>query len=126
MRGSGRALHTVFRYISVAVLREPTFLILAALAPEPLYGYRIVQAVEGLAEGRVRLRAGTLYAALDRLSGEGAVAIDREEIVGGRLRRYYRLTETGRGILSAEAARLESNARLARRRLGQGARLEPA
>ena len=40
------------------VLREPTFLILAALAPTPLHGYGILRAVEGLSDGRVRLRAG--------------------------------------------------------------------
>ncbi|MFI7110127.1 PadR family transcriptional regulator [Nonomuraea sp. NPDC050227] len=44
---------------------------------------------------RVRLRAGTLYAALDRLHAEGLVAADREEVVDGRARRYYRLTSDG-------------------------------
>ena len=43
--------------------------------------------------------------------------MDREEIVEGRLRRYYRLTPEGTRRLAAEAARLHANARAALRRL---------
>lgn len=43
--------------------------------------------------------------------------MDREEIVDGRLRRYYRLTASGTAALSAEATRLQSNARIAHARL---------
>ena len=48
-------------------LREPTFFVLTALLPAPLHGYGIIKAVEEMSDGRVRLRAGTLYAALERL-----------------------------------------------------------
>ena len=98
-------------------MREPTFLILAAVVPGPLHGYAILGAVEELSQGRVRLRAGTLYAALDRLEREGSVAIDREEIVDGRLRRSYRITEAGLAALEANAQRLEANAEAARGQL---------
>jgi DNA-binding PadR family transcriptional regulator len=67
--------------------------------------------------GRVRLRAGTLYAALDRLLGEGLVVVDREEIVDSRLRRYYKLTPPGAELLAGEAARMQANARIAVGRL---------
>ena len=63
------------------------------------------------------LQAGTLYAALERLSGDGWVAVDREEVVDGRLRRYYRLTEPGAVRLAAEVERLQAHTRAARRRL---------
>src|SRR5947209_1698126 len=99
-------------------LQEPTFLILTALAGEPLHGYGVIQEVTRLSAGRVVLRPGTLYGALDRLSEQGLVAADREEIVDGRLRRYYRLTEPGAGLLHIEAQRLADNAAEARRRLG--------
>jgi DNA-binding PadR family transcriptional regulator len=66
---------------------------------------------------RVRLRAGTLYAALDRLRGDGLIDADREEIVDGRLRRYYRLTPSGADALAVETARMRSNAAVATRRL---------
>jgi DNA-binding PadR family transcriptional regulator len=44
-------------------LREQSYLILLALAPEPLYGYGIISAVRELSEGRITLGAGTLYGA---------------------------------------------------------------
>jgi DNA-binding PadR family transcriptional regulator len=99
-------------------LQEPTFLILTALATGSLHGYGVIQEVSGLSGGRVVLRPGTLYGALDRLSEQGLVAPDREEIVDGRLRRYYRLTDEGAGLLRDEAQRLADNAAEARRRLG--------
>jgi DNA-binding PadR family transcriptional regulator len=98
-------------------MQEPTFLILTALADGAQHGYGIMTDVTRISGGRVRLRAGTLYAALDRLLGEGIVAVEREEIAGGRLRRYYRLTPTGAELLATEAARLSANARIATARL---------
>jgi DNA-binding PadR family transcriptional regulator len=100
-------------------LREPTFLILAALAPEPLHGYAIIGEVADLSGGRLELRPGTLYGALDRLADEGLLEADREEVVDGRMRRYYRLTDAGAGVLEREAARLQDNADAARRRLSR-------
>ena len=98
-------------------MQEPTFLILTALAAGPQHGYGIMTEVTSISEGRVRLRAGTLYAALDRLLGDGAVGVAGEEVVGGRLRRYYQLTPAGADLLAAETARLSANARIAARRL---------
>jgi len=99
-------------------LREPTFLVLAALGPAPLHGYGIIKAVEEMSEGRVRLRAGTLYGALERLESQGFVVFDREASEGGPARRYYKLTKAGKSLLAREAARLASNAELAFAQLG--------
>jgi DNA-binding PadR family transcriptional regulator len=98
-------------------LQEPTFLILTALAAGAQHGYGIMTDVTEISAGRVQLRAGTLYAALDRLAGDQLVAADREEVVDGRLRRYYRLTPDGTRVLAAETARLQANAAVATRRL---------
>jgi DNA-binding PadR family transcriptional regulator len=98
-------------------MQEATFLILTALAGGSQHGYGIITDVRELSGGRVRLRAGTLYTALDRLRTEGLVRVDREEIVDSRLRRYYRLTPDGSDLLAAEAARLRANARAALARL---------
>jgi len=98
-------------------LQEPTFLILTALAGGPLHGYGVIQEVSGLSQGRVVLRPGTLYGALDRLAEQGLVVQQGEEVVDGRLRRYYQLTDAGAELLHTEAARLASNAAHARRRL---------
>ena len=100
-------------------LREPTFLILAALAPQPLHGYAIIGEVAELSGARMALRPGTLYGALDRLADEGLLEPDREEVVDGRLRRYYRLTDAGAAVLEQEAARLQHNADAARGRLAR-------
>ena len=98
-------------------MQEPTFLILAALAEQPLHGYGVIQAVVSLSDGDVKLRPGTLYGALDRLAEQGLVEVDREEAVEGRLRRYYRLTDSGAGALSAEIERVRRNASAAEQQL---------
>ncbi|WP_439657991.1 PadR family transcriptional regulator [Lentzea sp. HUAS TT2] len=99
--------------MSGRVMSEQTFLVLTALAEEPLHGYAIVQAVEQLSEGRMVLRVGTLYGVLDRLVADGLAERDREEIHQGRLRRYYKLTDSGVRALQAEVARLSANVRAA-------------
>jgi DNA-binding PadR family transcriptional regulator len=98
-------------------MQEPTFLILTALAAEPLHGYGVIQSVGALSGGEVKLRAGTLYGALDRLAEQGLIEVDREEAVDGRLRRYYKLTDSGAGALATEAARLRRNATAAETQL---------
>jgi DNA-binding PadR family transcriptional regulator len=104
-------------------MQEATFLILTALASGSQHGYGIITEVTGISGGRVQLRAGTLYTALDRLRADGLIAVEREEIVDGRLRRYYVLTDDGAAALRAEASRLQANASaaLTRLRLAGGA-----
>jgi DNA-binding PadR family transcriptional regulator len=96
-------------------MREQTYLVLLALADGPRHGYVIVKAVAELSGGRVRIGPGTLYGALDRLTGEGLVEVSGAEIVDGRHRRYYRLTEAGMAAVTAETARLSELAARARR-----------
>jgi DNA-binding PadR family transcriptional regulator len=98
-------------------LREPTFLILTALAAGPQHGYGVIEEVRVISEGRVTLQAGTLYGVLDRLRGDGLIEVDREEVVASRLRRYYKLTGTGVTLLAAETRRMRRNASAATRRL---------
>ena len=92
-------------------MREPTFLVLSALAGGRKHGYAIISEADAASHGRVKLKAGTLYTALDRLTREGLVAPDGDEIVDGRLRRYYELTDSGAEALAVEANRQQSNAR---------------
>jgi DNA-binding PadR family transcriptional regulator len=98
-------------------MQEATFLILTALAAGSQHGYGIITDVQTISAGRVQLKAGTLYAALDRLRADKLIEVDREEIVDSRLRRYYRLTPEGGELLVAEAARMRANARVAMSRL---------
>jgi DNA-binding PadR family transcriptional regulator len=101
-------------------LQEPTFLILTALAGGPKHGYAVLRDVEALSDGRVTLRPGTLYTALDRLTAERLVEVEREEVTDGRLRRYYRITGAGATRLADEADRMRHNATAAIRHLKLG------
>jgi DNA-binding PadR family transcriptional regulator len=101
-------------------LQEASFLILTALAGGSQHGYGIITDVAQISGGSVRLQAGTLYAALERLTSDGLIELDREEIVDNRLRRYYRITPDGAERLADEANRLRANARAALTRLRPG------
>jgi DNA-binding PadR family transcriptional regulator len=98
-------------------MQEATFMILTALASGSQHGYGIIADVQEISGGLLRLRPGTLYTALDRLRADELIGVDREEIVDGRLRRYYRLTPAGTKRLGAEAARLQAHASAALTRL---------
>jgi DNA-binding PadR family transcriptional regulator len=100
-------------------MREPTFLVLTALVETPQHGYAILEEVRRISAGRVALRAGSLYAALDRLRTDALIEVEREELVQSRLRRYYRLTALGASRLAEEAARLRRHADAAQSRLNR-------
>ncbi|MFJ4097652.1 PadR family transcriptional regulator [Kitasatospora sp. NPDC089913] len=98
-------------------MQEPTLLLLTALADAPRHGYALIQEISAISDGRVKMRTGTLYGALDRLLQQGLIEVAAEEIVDGRARRTYALTDGGRDALTTEAERLSAVAEEARRRL---------
>lgn len=98
-------------------MREPTYFVLAALLDGRLHGYGIIKRAAELSGDRVRITAGTLYGAIDRLIDQGFVAADGEETVSGRLRRYYRITGDGERVVAEEAARLRAASEVVARRL---------
>lgn len=102
-------------------LQEPTLLILTALADTPRHGYALGQEITEMSRGRVKLRTGTLYGALERLQADGLIEVFTEERVEGRMRRTYALTDQGRRTLAEEARRLAATAREATRRLNKAA-----
>ncbi|MEV0350684.1 PadR family transcriptional regulator [Nonomuraea sp. NPDC050680] len=93
-------------------MTEATYFILAALLDGPLHGYGIILRVGEQSNERTRIPVATLYTTLDRLENKGLVARDREEIVEGRSRRYYRITDDGVVVVRAEAVRLQHAANL--------------
>ena len=116
--GLAIARSTVYNvYMATRAMQEATFMILTALADGAQHGYGIITDVRDISGGQVRLRAGTLYMALDRLRADELIAVEREEVVDGRLRRYSRLTPAGTKLLADEAARLQAHAAVALRRL---------
>ncbi|TQJ92028.1 PadR family transcriptional regulator [Streptomyces sp. SLBN-31] len=101
-------------------MTQAAFFVLTALADQPRHGYGILREVEELSGGDVQLRVGTLYGVLDRLTADGLIALDREEVHDGRLRRYYRVTDDGTRALAAEAERMAAGASAARQRIAEG------
>ncbi|MGI8537342.1 MAG: PadR family transcriptional regulator [Mycobacteriales bacterium] len=98
-------------------MREPTYLVLAALAGGRQHGYGVMQDVAALSEGRVQLRAGTLYGALERLVRDGLVTQDGEQVVSGRLRRFYVLNPAGTRALAEQTSQRQATVKVAVRRL---------
>ena len=74
--------------------------VLSVLQKEEMYGYQIVQRITELSGGKFVFPLGTLYPVLYRFVENGYVS-DRDEIIKGRLRKYYRLEESGRAYYRA-------------------------
>ncbi|MDP9093678.1 MAG: PadR family transcriptional regulator [Actinomycetota bacterium] len=98
-------------------MREPGFLVLSALVTEPRHGYALMREIEHGSRGRVQLRTSSLYALLDKLAADGLIEDAGRQVVNGRLRRLFSLTDHGRELLTSEAARMVAQAKEATRRL---------
>ena len=85
-------------------LTESMFLILASLI-QPLHGYGIMQEIEKMSHGRVRMGPGTLYGGLNTLLGKKLIK-KLPSVSTGR-KKMYRITDTGRTVLQKEYARLK-------------------
>jgi len=83
-------------------LSETMHYILLALS-QPLHGYAIMQKIDLMSKGTVRLAAGTLYGAIENLNKHGWI----EPVIGGTDRRkVYKITDEGIEILEIERERL--------------------
>jgi DNA-binding PadR family transcriptional regulator len=81
-------------------LTETTAYILLALT-ETLHGYAIMQKVETMSEGTVKVGAGTMYGALSTLEKEGLIVkVDEQD-----RRKLYALTDKGRQVAQAQIHR---------------------
>jgi DNA-binding PadR family transcriptional regulator len=90
-------------------LTPAAFHVLVALASGQAHGYAVMQFVEQLTNGVLRLPPGTLYRTMARLVADGLVEeIDAShpEAPHDARRRYYRLTSLGRRVARGEAAAL--------------------
>lgn len=121
-KGGNREQYVVRRHVAVRYmdlpLSEPVLLVLLSLAEQPRHGYAILQDVERISGGRVRLSTGTLYGALTRLLEEEWIERFVEE-EASRDRRAYRLTSKGRHNLQMEVERMRHLTKLAALRLAR-------
>jgi DNA-binding PadR family transcriptional regulator len=84
-------------------LTEATYYIMLALA-EPRHGYAVMQKVEEISHGKVRVGPGTLYGVFTTLEKEKLIVKVKEE----ERRKSYALTDRGKAVLAAQIKRLES------------------
>ena len=90
-------------------LKRSIYHILLALGDGEMHGYGIMQSLSEKTKGRERILPGTLYASLPRMVDEKLVE-ERDppegDTSGGPKRRYYKRTDLGREVASAESERL--------------------
>ena len=84
-----------------APMTETAFYILLCLQ-KPGHGYGVVQQVEKLTGGAVRLAPGTMYGSLSKMEKDGLIAFVREE----EKRKIYQITDLGREVLEMECRRI--------------------
>jgi len=100
-------------------LTPATFHMLLSLTQQPAHGYHIKRMVEERTNGAVHLGAGTLYAAIQRMTKEGLIEeteppLDAGDVEPGTRWRFYAITPRGREVLDGEIARLEADLHAAR------------
>lgn len=83
-------------------LTEATYYIMLSLV-EPLHGYGVMQRVEEISQGTVRVGPGTLYGAFSTLESEKLIIKVKEE----ERRKSYVLTPKGKRVLLGQIERLE-------------------
>ena len=89
--------------MSNSALTEAVYYILLSLI-QPRHGYGIMQNVEGLSGGRVKLAAGTLYGAINALLEKGWIAAVPGEKESRK--KEYQITAQGKRMLADELTRL--------------------
>jgi DNA-binding PadR family transcriptional regulator len=104
---------------SLLPLTPTVFHMLLALADGEKHGYGIMQAVEEETKGQMKIRTGSLYGSIQRMTEAGLIEETDERpdpALDDERRRYYGLTDLGRRVLSAEAARIAQAMAVLRRK----------
>lgn len=79
-----------------------SILILSLLSHEDMYGYQITQELKQNSGNVFELKEGTLYPMLHGLENEQAIESYWQDAPGGKRRKYYRLTNTGKKLLKSK------------------------
>ena len=78
----------------------PELLVLRLLSRQEMYGYEIVEAIRSQTAGALSFGEGCIYPYLHYLEAEKQVS-SRRQVVDGRNRNYYKLTQRGQKRLQA-------------------------
>ena len=81
---------------------ETTFFILLCLR-KPNHGYGIVQMVEKMTDGAIKLTPGTMYGSLSKMEKDHVIRFIRED----DKRKIYQITDLGLEVLQIELKRIE-------------------
>ena len=90
-------------------MTETGFYILLCLK-RPNHGYGIVQQVDRITDGEIRLTPGTMYGSLSKMEKDGLIRFVREE----EKRKIYQITDLGTEVLELELKRIDRLYRNAR------------
>ena len=77
-----------------------TMLVLRLLESQDMYGYQIIEELSKKSQDIFRLKTGTLYPILHGLENDGMVTSYDNNAGNQRVRKYYRLTPKGKGLLT--------------------------
>ena len=94
MKGEIREFKKEMQSIAYTILT----LLIISRSDKPIYGYRIIKAVEELSNGRIKFKVGTLYPVLKKLERNGLVK-SFWSISNGSPRKYYSISEKGDKVL---------------------------
>lgn len=93
-------------------MTETAFYILLCLK-RPNHGYGIVQMVEKMTDGAIRLAPGTMYGSLSKMERDDLIRFVREE----EKRKLYQITDLGLEVLQIELKRIERLYKIAKEEL---------
>lgn len=94
-------------------MTETAFLILLCLC-RPNHGYGIVQMVEKMTDGAIKLTPGTMYGSLSKMEKDSIIRFIREE----DKRKIYQITDLGLEVLQLERKRIERLYQIAQKEIG--------
>jgi DNA-binding PadR family transcriptional regulator len=107
------------KIVGLLPLTPAVFHIMLALAEGECHGYGIMLEVDRITEGTLHIGPGTLYRSIQRMLIDGLI-VERKETANAEMdderRRYYRLTQLGIEVAEAEAVRLATLVKTARKR----------
>ena len=95
------------RKVYVPMTETACYILLCLKTPN--HGYGIVQTVERLTDGAIKLAPGTMYGSLSKMEKDALIRFVREE----EKRKIYEITDLGREVLQTEIARIERLYRIA-------------
>lgn len=100
-------------------LTPAVFHIMLVLADEDRHGYDIMREIASATDGKIQMGPGTLYGTIKRMLQMGLIVETDERpdpAIDDSRRRYYRLTDLGQQVLTAEVERLTRLVQIAQRK----------